>query len=235
MSTFTYVGKELDLFARATNWKIYISSLISEFIKGDVLEVGAGIGSNTEVLLNSQYCKWLCLEPDTSLFQSLQLKLNSHRFINHYAKNDTINAFTETLLFDAILYLDVLEHIQMDGQELLRASQLLRKNGNLVILSPSHECLFSCFDSSVGHYRRYNKKMFQDILPEGIEVVKCIYLDCCGLLANLINKLILKQSMPSLKQIEFWDKFVIPVSKNIDPKLNYGLGKSILLIARKVF
>ena len=50
MSDFHYVGSELDLFAEARNWKAYWSRRIGSFVRGDVLEVGAGIGSNTELM-----------------------------------------------------------------------------------------------------------------------------------------------------------------------------------------
>ena len=43
--SFTYPGDELVLFQHATNWKKYFSRQIKPYIKGDVLEVGAGIGA----------------------------------------------------------------------------------------------------------------------------------------------------------------------------------------------
>ena len=42
-----YPGAELDSFDKATIWRKYIFLLIKKFIKGNVLEVGAGIGSFT--------------------------------------------------------------------------------------------------------------------------------------------------------------------------------------------
>jgi hypothetical protein len=50
MSDFSYVGSELELFAAVGNWKTYWSRQIRPFITGDVIEVGAGIGSNTPFL-----------------------------------------------------------------------------------------------------------------------------------------------------------------------------------------
>lgn len=234
MSNFTYIGEELDTFAEVINWKNYLKSLINEFIQGYVLEVGAGIGSNTNILVNSQYHHWLCLEPDDKLLQSLRLTLNSPQFINHYTQNGTISSLCGAQLFDSILYIDVLEHIDMDRAELIKAAQLLNNNGNLVILSPAHQCLFSPFDFAIGHYRRYDKLMIEKILPDNVKVIKIVYLDCVGLLASIVNKLILKQSMPSIQQIRFWDRFMIPISIRLDSLLHYRFGKSILLIGRKV-
>ena len=43
-----YPGEELDNFDKATIWRKYIFFEIKRFIKGKVLEVGAGIGSFTK-------------------------------------------------------------------------------------------------------------------------------------------------------------------------------------------
>jgi len=63
MSTQDYVGDELSLFAQARNWKNYWSRKLEPFIEGSVLEVGAGIGSNLELLRKDQQ-PWVALEPD---------------------------------------------------------------------------------------------------------------------------------------------------------------------------
>ena len=49
-----YLGSELDLFAMASNWKAYIKREIGPYVKGHVLEVGAGIGETTKALINGQ-------------------------------------------------------------------------------------------------------------------------------------------------------------------------------------
>ncbi|HIF24278.1 MAG TPA: methyltransferase type 12 [Gemmatimonadetes bacterium] len=65
--TYEYVGTELDLFAQATNWKKYLQSVVSPFLTGDVLEVGAGIGTTTRAFSDGSASTWLCLEPDGDL------------------------------------------------------------------------------------------------------------------------------------------------------------------------
>ena len=67
MSDFTYVGEELDLFAQARNWKRYWSDQVRPFVTGAVLEVGAGIGTNTRLLDTPGATRWTCLEPDQRL------------------------------------------------------------------------------------------------------------------------------------------------------------------------
>ncbi|AFY78991.1 MAG: class I SAM-dependent methyltransferase [Hydrococcus sp. C42_A2020_068] len=235
MSQFIYVGTELELFAQAKNWKDYLRVLLRRYIKGDVLEVGAGIGSNTRLLCRSQYQKWLCLEPDTQLFQDLENSIRSNNIIDCFASNGKIDSLHEEQLFDAILYLDVLEHIKRDREEVIKASRHLKPDGNLIIVAPAHQWLFTPFDTAIGHYRRYNKQTLKAVLPDDIEIIKLNYLDCVGLLASLGNKLVLKQSQPTLKQIKVWDRFMVPISRKLDPIIGYSFGKSVLLVGRKKF
>jgi 2-polyprenyl-3-methyl-5-hydroxy-6-metoxy-1,4-benzoquinol methylase len=234
MTELTYIGTELELFAQANHWKSYIVSLLNQYIQADVLEVGAGIGSHTKLLTNAQYNHWLCLEPDLKLFQTLEKVIINHQMINCTAKLGTIEDIHQDNTFDTIIYLDVLEHIEADQKELLNASKHLNTEGKLIILAPAHQYLFTPFDTAIGHYRRYNKQMLKAILPADIEVIKLVYLDCVGLLASLANKLLLQQSQPTLKQIQFWDKFMVPLSRKLDPIIRYKLGKSILLIGKKI-
>ncbi len=235
MSQFTYVGTELELFAEAKNWKNYIRVLLRKYIQGDVLEVGAGMGSNTRLLCRSQYSKWLCLEPDNELFHALEQSIDLNGITNCYARNGTVDILKNEQFFDSILYIDVLEHIRNDKEEVIKASQHLKANGNLVILGPAHQWLFTPFDAAIGHYRRYSKPTLKAVLPDDIEVIKLAYLDCVGLLASLGNKLVLRQSRPTFQQIKVWDKFMVPISRRLDPALGYKLGKSILLVGRKRF
>ncbi len=231
----TYLGTELEIFAQAKNWKNYLRYLLRKYIKGDVLEVGAGIGSNTHLLCRSQYSKWLCLEPDPKLCKVLENLIASNDMINCSAQNGTIDSLNNGQSFDSILYIDVLEHIHNDQEEVIQADQHLKLGGNLIILGPAHQWLFTPFDASIGHYRRYNKSTLKSLLTHDMEIIKMVYLDCVGLLASLGNKLFLKQSQPTLKQIKVWDSLMVPISRRLDPALGYRLGKSILLVGRKRF
>jgi hypothetical protein len=65
-------------------------------------------------------------------------------------------------------------------------------------------------------------------MPKTLEMVQLVYLDSIGILASLANKLIMRQAMPSLQQILFWDRRIIPISTFIDSCLYFRWGKSVL-------
>jgi len=58
-------------------------------------------------------------------------------------------------------------------------------------------------------------------------------MDSMGFFASLVNKLLLKQSYPTHKQVQWWDKRLIPVSKITDRIFFYSFGKSILAVWKK--
>jgi len=101
------------------------------------------------------------------------------------------------------------------------------------VLSPAFNFLYSPFDRSIGHYRRYDKKMFQGLTPQGCKLEKMIFLDSVGIATSLVNRLILSQAMPTVNQILFWDRRIIPVTKWFDRLIGYRFGRSLLGIWKK--
>lgn len=233
MSEFKYVGTELDLFAAVLNWKAYWSREIRPFLRGDILEVGAGIGSNTPILDPGGAGRWVCLEPDTELNGELVKKSREWKPCRAY---ETVCGTLESLgdqQFDTITYIDVLEHINNDREELNRAASHLRPGGRLIVLSPAHQRLFSPFDAAIGHFRRYNRSMLRTISPASLRLELMRYLDCAGLILSATNMLLLRQSMPTRAQLRFWDHWVVPVSRLLDKLFLYSVGKTIIAVWRR--
>jgi 2-polyprenyl-3-methyl-5-hydroxy-6-metoxy-1,4-benzoquinol methylase len=226
-----YTGKELDIFAQARKWKKYWAETLLPYVSGDVLEVGAGLGANTAEIYNPNVKTIHCVEPDEDLAARLRETLAGSRGVK--VSCGTIASLSDCQ-FDTVLYIDVLEHIADDRGELERAAGLLRADGRLIVLSPAHPKLFSVFDRAIGHYRRYTTKTLKACTPSSCRLEKMQYLDSMGMLASSANVLLLKQSLPTLRQIQFWDRYIIPVSRVIDPLLGYRVGKSIVGIWRKI-
>jgi SAM-dependent methyltransferase len=198
-----------------------------------VLEVGAGIGSNIDYLFNPQVQDWLALEPDPKLTSVIAERQRTGQL------PQMCKVLTGTLddagqeQFDTILYIDVLEHIEQDRAQVAQAASRLRPNGRLIILSPAHQFLFSPFDASIGHFRRYGANQLKQLTPPGCRPERLRMLDSTGFFLSLANRLIMKSAMPTHGQIALWDRVFVRVSTVLDPVLGYRFGKSILLIWKK--
>lgn len=234
MGTKAYEGSELETFAKAVNWKKYYVSFLKPYIKGHVLEVGAGIGGTTVFMCDGSQTSWICLEPDDKLSKQITQKIKKKQ-LPGCCKLFTgmLSDMPKKRQFDSILYIDVIEHIENDSKELQLAVKYLKPKGFLIIVVPAHQWLYSPFDKSIGHYRRYNKKMLKSVIPAGLEQKKLIYLDSAGLLASSSNK-ILKQDYPTERQVLFWDRVIVSISKFTDKIFRYLLGKEVIGIWQKV-
>jgi SAM-dependent methyltransferase len=223
MTGAAYVGTELTIFREAVRWKAYWRGEIARYLRGAVLEVGAGIGANTAALATLARDRWICLEPDPALASRILLPSLRHEVVV-----GTIGELPLVPTFDTILYLDVLEHIEDDHGELLRAAGRLNPGGTLIVLAPGHQFLFSPFDRAIGHFRRYDRRSLRACVPAGLQEKKLVYLDSCGLVASLGNRLFLRSAEPNQRQILAWDTFLVPCSRWLDPMLSGRLGKSVL-------
>jgi len=227
MKEIHYNGFELEHFDSASNFREYQVSLISKYINGNFVEVGAGKGG-----LVTYYKKIVknitLLEPEKKLFNVLKKKFPSKKI---KIKNYTIDKLKN--YYDTIIYYDVLEHIKKDLNEVSIASKKLKKNGYLIISVPAYQAFYSDFDRSVGHFKRYNKKDFITIGKRtNLKIEKLVYYDSVGFLFLVLNKILsLKQT--NLKNKIFLWNLLIPISKLIDFLTFKMFGKSLLCVFRK--
>jgi len=226
---FAYIGNELDLFAEAMRWKRYWASQIREYLGTRIAEIGAGIGANV-ALLGQPGQEWTCVEPDATLAARIEGRVRAGEFTFPCHITTGTCADVELAEYDSILYIDVLEHIVDDKAEVSTAAQRLRHGGHLITLSPAHPFLYSPFDAAIGHHRRYTRAKILALTPPTLRPVRVRYLDAIGMMASLANRLLLKASQPRPSEIHLWDRFMVPLSRLVDPISGYRLGKSLLCI-----
>ena len=233
---FTYVGSELDTFSLARNWKRYWSLVLAPYVSGTVLEVGAGIGANIPYLINGRVTSLVGLEPDRELARRVERDRNlatSGLCTSIEIRHGGLSDLPVDERYDTIVYIDVLEHIARDGDEVRAAAGRLRSGGHLVVLAPAFQALFSEFDRAVGHCRRYTAATLTALTPEMLEVIDTRYLDSLGACLSAANRLVLRRSMPTTANILFWDRYVVPASRVFDHALGRFVGRSVVCIWKK--
>jgi SAM-dependent methyltransferase len=227
---YSYVGNELELFIHASNWKKYWADRIRPFISGSVLDVGAGLGATFDYLHESA-ADWTCLEPDPALCTKLVARVAGHTRLPR-VRCGTLADLEAGERFHTILYIDVLEHIEHDRDQLEAAARHLAPGGSLIVLSPALPFLYSAFDASVGHFRRYTRQTLEQLSPETLTVKSWFFLDGVGVLASLFARLA-KRKAPTPRQIATWDKTIVPVSRITDSLTASWFGRTIVMVWSK--
>ena len=208
----------------------YCLKFIKKYLKGDILEVGAGCGSFTKNYLNKSINSITLTELDKKNILDLKEKFKANANIKILNKNiEDVSG-----KFDSIIYLHVLEHIKNDKKEILNATKRLNKNGFLVIMVPAHQKIYSNLDRAVGHFRRYEIEFFNKNF-KSLEKINIKFLDTMGYFLYLFNKFFFKKEVyPSKFKIFIWDKIFTPLTVIVDFIFRYRFGKCILVIYKKL-
>ncbi len=223
-----YQGQELEIFDKAKIFQKYVFFKIKKYFKDGIFEVGAGLGSFSKEYIN-HYKNIHLSDLDTHNFNQLKMKFSSK---NIKISKEKIQDTKQT--YNTIVYLNVLEHIEKDEEELNIASSKLNSGGNLIIFVPAHQNLYSKFDKAVGHCKRYDINFFKEKKIKGLKIKKLIYLDMLGYFLYYFNKIFFKEEeYPSKFKIIIWDKIFIPITIILDFLSFYKFGKNILCVYEK--
>ena len=228
MSNKNYEGWELKFFDNSKNFRLYQQQLINKYLLGHLAEVGRGNGTNLSYYIDKPN-KIDLFEPSKKHYDNLK---------KTFSKNHKIKVFNRSFggkkKYDTIVYLDVIEHIKKDKDEVIKALKLLKKNGKLIINVPANSHLYSNFDRDVGHYKRYSKNDFKKILKNSVfRKVTFRYYDSIGYLLSLMSKLLITNYKKNFEtKIKFWNNLII-FSKLLDKITLNAFGKSLLVIIEK--
>jgi SAM-dependent methyltransferase len=101
----------------------------------------------------------------------------------HYARQRGLSSVHQHDLHDpwpfaehsaqAVVLLDVLEHLRDPVQALRHAANTLDEFGKIIFTVPAHPWLYSEWDERLGHYRRYTPTMVRnDVEQSGLRLVE---------------------------------------------------------------
>lgn len=227
---------DLERLGTATRFFDWVLDEFDPYLRGRVLEVGAGLGTITRRLLDRDPdLNLVALEPADNVFADLSA---------YAALSPRVTARQTTLAdyepepeerFDAILYLNVLEHIADDAEELRLAAAALRPGGALLVFGPAVEGLYSELDYRAGHYRRYSLDRLRDLAKgAGLEIVRSRYFDVLGVLPYFVVYKLLGRSEISGSSLWGYDRVLVPLSRLIQRALPHPpFGKNVIAVAIK--
>ena len=232
------VFETLQSISNAPNFNYWMYKTISPYLKGSILELGSGLGNISEYIVkdfndvtlsdyNLDYCEFLQKKfhgsPNVKQIISLDLQDLQFKSKNTHLKES----------FDSIVLLNVIEHLKDDQLSVDYCHFLLKKNGNLILLAPAYQLLYSKLDKEIGHYRRYTSKSLSSLLHKDFVIQHKQYFNFLGMCAWLIvNKILRRKKLSKSSMITF--NKLVPMAKVLDKVIAHKLGVSNIVVGQKI-
>lgn len=215
----------------ATNYNQWTFEQFSQYIHGDVLEVGCGVGSFTKIITEQgEFDSLYCIDISQPAIDLIKTKNFGSK-----VKIECIDLINIEGHFDFIVCMNVMEHVEDDERFFKKLLSMLKKDGVLFLLVPSHKFLYSNFDIAAGHFKRYSKAMMNKFeLPNDITIIKQYYFNMIGAAGYWVVYKALKSNNinDTEGEIGMFDKYIVPFSKKFLPA-STPFGISLISIYKK--
>lgn len=216
----------------AKNYAAWIYDLIKPYARGRTLEVGAGHGAISQHLVGIG--PLTLSDPSDECIERLRERFATKPDVTIVQAD--VATITRTNTFDTVVMINTLEHIEQDVQTLSDITAALSPDGYLLLLVPASESLYSKFDASVGHHRRYGRgELITRAYQAGLEVVDIRYVNSVGALTWWASAKQLGLDPTSGYGMKFYDAVVVPALKKLEAGAKTGpaFGQSLFMVARK--
>jgi SAM-dependent methyltransferase len=164
---------DLQNLARARRLGDWMFEQFSSFAAGEVVEVGAGIGTFSERLLAAGAESMLLVEPEASCAQALRSRFGADPRVE--VAEGVLPASAALCAragrADFVVCQNVLEHIDDDGGTVAAMAAALRPGGHMTLLVPAHPRLYNRLDRTYDHHRRYTRERLAGLVDgAGLEL-----------------------------------------------------------------
>jgi SAM-dependent methyltransferase len=160
-----------------------VRMLLEQFArKGEVMDLGSGTGKILEELRRRG---WQVMGIDGAKEAVAWSKKRGIKVLRVDLEQPPLPV--EENRFEAVLALDLLEHLHQDVQLIKEAYRILKPGGVLIATVPAYPWLFGYWDRMLGHQRRYNREELKEKLEQqGLRLKKLSYYFCLPLFPSLL-------------------------------------------------
>jgi SAM-dependent methyltransferase len=228
------VLEDLNLLAGARHLCDWMFDQFEPPKGGRVVEVGAGVGTFSERLLEAGAADLLLVEPEPASAGELERR---------FADDDRVRVVRELLpdaptlreeaaTYDLVLCQNVLEHVEDDGEAVAVMAGALRPGGCLSLLVPAHPRLYGRLDVEYGHFRRYTPERLRLLTGQaGLELERLYAFNLLGVPGWWMSNRRSRGRIGS-GALRLFD-LVVPAWRRLEAALQPHVGLSIVAHARK--
>jgi len=157
-------------------WYVGRRRIVFDWLRPDdrrrrVLDIGCGTGFNIEQLRARGFEKVVGLDVSNDAIAYAR-----SRGLRALVRGDGARLPFADAAFDLVLALDLIEHLEDDGEALRDMARVLAPGGRLLVFTPAYRFLWSLQDDVSHHFRRYTSRELRSKLSDaGFTVAKMTY------------------------------------------------------------
>jgi len=221
----------LSELSRARRFNQWVAEAIRPHVGHSVLEIGAGIGNLTSLLLPRD--RYVATDVDEAHLRVL------NRWADHGTRFEvrSVNVCNPIDFkplqnsFDTVVCLNVLEHIASPDQALANIRSALQPGGRAIVLVPQGAWLYSKLDREIGHVKRYARQQLNEELQRAGFLVDGLFeFNRSGVPGWFVNCRLLGRTRLPEVQLRLYN-LLVPLMRQVDPWLPWR-GLSLIAVAR---
>lgn len=219
----------------ARNYMDWIVATLRPYLGQSVLEVGIGHGSYYEYL--GKLGRYHGVDIDPANVEGSRARFPGGDFAIADICSDEFRSRFAPGSVDTVVCCNVIEHIEDDNRAVANLANALTGGGHLLILVPALQQLYGELDRLAGHHRRYDKPLMRKAFAGApVDILELRYFNPIGGLAWWLNRFAKHRSLDDdavNAQIRIFDKYVLPLSRMVDPLTRGFFGQSLICVARR--
>lgn len=216
----------LAAFAEAPGLNRWIYSKVAPHIRGDVLEIGSGIGNLSPLALENAD-RLVVTDVEPSFLDGLHRRFDTDPRVAvvRYDLAAPPPPEIASRRFDTIVAMNVLEHITDDRAAVATLGHLLAPGGKLVIYVPACPFAYGPLDRALGHHRRYTPASLTTLLSSaGLHPGPTTFVNLTGLVGWLVSGRLFRRTRLSPWQLALFERLLPLVRLEDHLRLPIGLG-----------
>ena len=224
-------AQTLERLVAARNYNRWLTDRLQRWVGRRVLEIGAGLGSMSEFVLDRERL----VLTDTDPYYRARLSERFKNYPNVAVADLRLPESNGALVaerFDTIICLNVLEHVADDLASLAAMRELLQPGGRLVLLVPSMPWLFGTLDEALGHVRRYTPvELRRKYQQTRLALRHLEYFNLAGVPGWWLTGRVLKRRLIPSASLGLYDALV-PLFR-LERLLPWRIGQSLIAIGER--
>jgi SAM-dependent methyltransferase len=226
------VAATLDIFLRTPRLNAWIFDRLKPWLGRRVAEVGSGLGTITELMLDREHV--LATEIEEAFLDRLRARFAGNANVA-VARLDLEDVPVEELRrhrLDSIVCVNVLEHVKDDRGALERLRDSVVPGGRLLLYVPALSWLYGSLDRGLQHHRRYSRPALEEALAaSGWRILHLSWMNVMGIPGWFLNSRVLRRKLLPVKQVSLYDRLT-PLFR-LEERLKPPIGMSLVVAAER--